>query len=210
MEIWNNENVVSEMSAVTKRSQVVKILTANDVIVWGSDAFISVALALFVVTFIEGATILNVGIGLMIHRVMGALSAVPIGRWFDTHRGYLDEVRGLSFACLVAGFCYILLSFATEIWQFYLLMFFLGMASMVNLASWRILFYSNIGKKQFGQTIGVYQMLFSLGIGLFLAVGGFAGDRYGYDTVLLFGGVMMTFGSLLPLLIKGYFEPEKK
>ena len=210
MEIWNNENAISDMSAVTKRSQVVKILTANDVIVWGSDAFISVALALFVVTFIEGATILNVGIGLMIHRVTGAVAAVPIGRWFDTHRGYLDEVHGLSFACLVAGFSYIILSFATSIWQFYLIMFFLGISAMVNLASWRILFYSNIGKKQFGQTVGVYQMLFSLGIGLFLAVGGFAGDRYGYDMVLLFGGVMMTFGSLLPLMIKGYFKPEKE
>lgn len=210
MELGKNEAVAAEMSALTKRSQVVKVLTANDIIIWGSDAFISVALALFVVTFIEGATILNVGIGLMIHRVVGALAAIPIGRWFDTHRGYMDEVRGLSFACLVAGFSYICLSFATAIWQFYLIMFFLGISAMVNLASWRILFYSNIGKKQFGQTLGVYQMLFSLGIGLFLAVGGFAGDRYGYDTVLLFGGIMMTFGSLLPLLIKGYFEPEKK
>jgi MFS family permease len=209
MEIGKNENVAA-MDAHTKRSQVVKILTANDIIVWGSDAFISVALALFVVTYIEGATILNVGIGLMIHRVVGALAAIPIGRWFDTHKGYLDEVRGLSFACLVSGFSYITLSFATEIWQFYLIMFFLGFSAMVNLASWRILFYNNIGKKQFGQTLGVYQMLFSLGIGLFLAVGGFAGDRYGYDTVLLFGGVMMTFGSLLPLLIEGYFEPKKK
>ena len=145
----------------------------------------------------------------MIHRVMGALAAIPVGKWFDSQKGYLDEVTGLSFACLVAGFCYILLSFSTQIWQFYLIMFFLGITAMVNLASWRILFYNNIGKKQFGQTIGVYQMLFSLGIGLFLAVGGFAGDRYGYDTVLMLGGIMMTFGSLLPLMIRGYFEPKK-
>ncbi len=210
MELERNEHATADLSALSKRSQVVKTLTANDVIFWGADAFISVALALFVVTYIEGATILNVGIALMIHRVVGALAAVPIGRWFDTHRGFLDEVRGLSLACLAAGFCYIILSFATAIWQLYIIMFFLGIFSMVNLAAWRILFYNNVGKKQFGQTIGVYQMLFSLGIGLFLAVGGFAGDRYGYNTVLLFGGVIMIFGSLLPLLIRGYFSPEKK
>lgn len=210
MEIERNEHATANLSSVSKRSQVVRTLTANDVIFWGSDAFISVALALFVVTFIEGATILNVGIALMIHRVVGAIAAVPIGRWFDTHKGYIDEVRGLSFACLAAGFCYIMLSFATAIWQLYLAMLFLGFFSTVNLAAWRILFYNNVGKKNFGQTVGVYQMLFSLGIGLFLAVGGFTGDRYGYDTVLMLGGFLMIFGSLLPLLIRGYFEPKDR
>ena len=210
MEIGKNEHTVAVADAGSRRSQIVKALTANDVIVWGSDAFISVALALFVVTYIEGATVLNVGIGLMIHRVVGALAAVPIGRWFDTQHGYLDEVMGLSFACLASGFCYILLSFSTTIWQFYLAMFFLGIFAMVNLASWRILFYNNVGQKQFGQTLGVYQMLFSLGVGLFMAIGGFAGDHYGYDNVLMFGGFMMTFGSVLPLLIRGYFTESSE
>lgn len=192
--------------AAMKRSHIVKTLTANDVMFWGSDAFISVALALFVITFIEGATVLNVGIALMIHRVVGAFASIPVGRWFDSNKGHRDEVMGLSAACLGAGVVYFSLSFATEIWQLYLAMFFLGIFSVVNISSWRILFYSNIKSGQLGQTIGVYQMLFSLGIGLFLAIAGFTGERFGYNTVLMIGGFLMIAGSALPLLIRGYYR----
>lgn len=211
MEVEKNElnSAGAVLNAADRRSNIVKTLTASDVSYWGADAFISVSLALFVVSFIEGATVFNVGIAFMIYRVVGAVAAIPVGRWFDKNKGYLDEVWGLAFACLAAGCTYILLSFSTSIWQLYLAMFFLGIFSVINVASWRILFYNNIVKKEFGQTIGVYQMMYSLGIGLFLAIGGFAGDRFGYDNVLLFGGFIMMFGSLLPLLIRAYFVDKK-
>lgn len=207
MEIERNElNVGSgTVTKLSKRASIVRTLTSNDIIFWGADAFISVALALFVVTFIEGATILQVGIGLMIHRVVTALSSIPVGRFFDRHKGYLDEILGLSIACFASGMIYVLLSFSTQIWQLYLAMLCLGTFTAVNLSSWRIIFYSHISQEQIGQTLGVYQMLYSLGIGLFLVIGGFTGERYGYDRVLLYGGLLMMVGSTLPLLIKNYF-----
>lgn len=196
-------------SDFSSSSSVIRTLTANDVVFWGADAFISVALALFVVSFIEGATVLNVGIALMIYRIVGALAAIQVGRWFDKQKGYIDEVWGLSSACFGAGVIYILLSFSTQIWQLYMAMLFLGIFSVVNLASWRILFYTHIAKEQFGQTVGVYQMLYSLGIGLFLAIGGFTGERFGFDKVLFFGGMIMIIGSVLPLFIRGYLNKSK-
>lgn len=212
MEIERNElNVASvAVTKLSRRSNIIRILTGNDIIFWGADAFISVAIALFVVTFIEGATVLNVGIALMIHRVVNAIVSVPVGRFFDKHKGYLDEILGLSLACFLAGVMYILLSFSTQIWQLYLVMLCLGACTAVSLSSWRIVFYSHINQEQLGQTLGVYQMLYSLGIGLFLAIGGFAGERYGFDKVLLFGGLLMMAGSTLPLLIKNYFTEGTK
>lgn len=212
METQKNQlnTAVAAIPSNSKQSNVIRTLTANDVIFWGADAFISVALALFVVTFIEGATVLNVGVALMIYRVVNALSSVPIGRFFDRNKGYLDEVTGLSFACFFAGVAYILLSFSTAIWQLYVVMFCLGITSAINLTSWRILFYKHIDNEQFGQTLGLYQMLYSLGIGLFLVVGGFAGENFGYDRVLLFGGLTMFVGSTLPFLIRSYFDDGKK
>ncbi len=212
MEIEKNELNVANIAGakVSKRTSIVRTLTGNDIIFWGADAFISVALALFVVTFIEGATILNVGIALMIHRVVNALASIPVGRFFDKHKGYLDEILGLTIACFASGVMYMLLSFSTQIWQLYLVMLCLGVCSAVNLSSWRIVFYSHINQEQLGQTLGVYQMLYSLGIGLFLAIGGFTGERYGFNNVLLFGGLLMMAGSTLPLLIKSYFIGETK
>lgn len=204
----NGMNIPSLADSNNKRSNIIKTLTANDISFWGADAFISVAMALFVVSFIEGATILNVGVALMINRVVGAVASVPIGRWFDKNRGQLDEVWGLATACFLAGCIYVALSFSSEIWQLYTAMFFLGIVTVTNLASWRILFYSNVDTSKLGQTIGVYQMLNSLGIGLFLVVGGFTGDRFGYDKVLLVGGLIMACGSVLPVLIRGYFAKK--
>lgn len=210
MEIEKNELNAGGAGIGSRRAQIVKMLTANDIIFWGSDAFISVALALFVVSFIEGATVLNVGIALMIYRVANALSALPIGRFFDRHRGLLDEVTGLSVACFSTGVLYVLLSFSTHVWQLYVAMLGLGFFTAVNLTSWRILFYSHINQEQMGQTMGVYQMMYSLGVSLFLALGGFAGERFGFDRVLLFGGLVMMIGSALPFLIRGYFTGKRR
>jgi len=198
-------DIASVATKATKRSNIIRAMTANDVVFWGADAFISVALALFVVTYINDATVLNVGLALMIHRIVNALTSIPIGRFFDKHKGFLDEVTALSIACFAAGSIYFILSFCTEIWQLYTAMLFLGFSTAVNMSSWRIIFYGHVNQEQMGQTLGVYQMLFSFGIGLFLAIGGFAGDRFGYDKVLMCGGLLMMSGSVLPLMIRSYF-----
>lgn len=196
------------LSKVSKKATIVRTLTGNDIIYWGADSFISVALALFVVTFIDGATVLNVGIALMIYRIVNALASLPIGRFFDRHKGLLDEATGLSLACLASGTIYVLLSFSTEVWQLYLAMVALGFSAAINLASWRILFYSHVDREQMGQTMGIYQMLYSLGVSFLLALGGFVGEQFGYAQVLFYGGLLMMIGSMLPFLIRGYFTDK--
>jgi MFS family permease len=206
MEIDRNEMNAGGTISADRHSSIIKTLTANDVAFWGADGLISVVLALFIVSFIPGATVLNVGIALMINRTMSALAAIPLGRLFDKHRGHLDEVWGLALACFATGGIYLLLSFATAVWQLYVAMFFLGISYAVNLASWRILFYSNVRKREFGVEMGIYQTAYSFGVALFMAIGGFAGERFGYERVLMFGGLLMMCGSILPLLIRSYFS----
>ncbi len=188
----------------SKQNSLIKALTANDIIVWGGDAFIGVVLALFVVDFIDGATALHVGLALMILRVTNAVAAIPLGRFFDEHKGYRDEVWGLTIATFMYGVLYLLLGFSSHIWQLYTIMFFFGIARTLDISSWRILFYGHIDKSHFGQVTGMYQTLFSFGIGLCMSLGGFAGDYFGYDKVLIFGGLFIMMGSFLPPLIKGY------
>lgn len=210
MEIDRNELNSAGLGVVTsgKRNNIIQTLTANDVSFWGADALITVSLALFIVSSIHGATVLHVGIALTINRAVGALAAIPLGRWFDKQKGYLDEVNALAAACFVTGSLYILLSFATHVWQLYTVMFFLGISYAIDLCAWRILFYNHVHKDGFGQTVGVYQTIYSLGIALFMALGGFVGERLGYHNVLLIGGSLMGVGSILPLLIRAYFKEK--
>lgn len=210
MEIDRNEMNVAGLGVapVDKRSTIIRILTANDVTFWGADALITVVLALFIVSSIKDATVLNVGVAFMINRAIGALAAIPLGRWFDKHKGYLDEVTAVAIACFLTGALYLTLSFVVYVWQLYVVMFFLGISYAVDLSAWRILFYSHIHKDGFGQTIGMYQTIYSLGIALFMVLGGFAGERLGYDNVLRIGGLLMVVGSSLPLLIRTYVRSK--
>lgn len=188
----------------SKRNSLIKALTANDIMFWGGDAFIGVILALFVVNFIDGATATHLGIAFMIQRVTNALVAIPIGRYFDSHKGYLDEVWGLTIASFFYGLVYVLLGFSTAIWQLYLAMFAFGVVRTIDLSSWRILFYGHISRGQVGEATGMYQTLFSFGLGLCMSLGGFAGERFGYNTVLIVGGLFIMAASFLPPLVKNY------
>lgn len=184
-------------------------MTLSDISFWGTYSFISVIIALFVVEFIEGGSATHLGLSSMVYSAIAAILSIPIGRFFDKHKGYLDEVWGLSFASAATGVVYIWLSFATDLWQLYLAMALLGAVSVINTTSWRILFFNNIDKKEYGETVGIYQTLMSIGEGMALALGGIMGDIFGFEKVVFYGGVVILFGSLIPIGIKSLFKKRK-
>lgn len=181
---------------------LLRILTIDDVSFWGANSLISVILALFIVDNIAGATAINVGIGLMLRELTLAFLSIPVGKMFDRTKGLLDEVVFLSISGFLVGTSYILMSFSTQIWQLYALMILIGIGHAVNLNAWRILFYGSIHESERGQTIGVYQTVMSITIALILGIGGFIGERYGFNVVLILGGMMSVVGGVLPLFLR--------
>ncbi len=181
-------------------------MTLNDVTYWGSDSFIAVIFALFVVNFIDGGTAAHVGFAFFAYNFTRALASMPVGQFFDKHKGYLDEVYGLAFTSFVTGAVYILLSQATQLWHLYLAMIVLGVISAVNLTSWRVLFYGNIEKNEYAQTVGVYTTLLAISYSLAGALGGIIGETFGFDKVVLIGGVIVFLGGLIPITVQQYFK----
>ena len=194
----------------SKRGNILRALTMNDITYWGSNSFIAVIFALFVIEFVDGGSATHVGLALMIYSGISAGMSIPVGRFFDLHKGYLDEIWGLSLASFVGGAIYIMLSFSTELWHLYVAMTIFGLVSAVNLTSWRIVFYNNIDKDEYGETVGIYQTIFSIGEGAALALGGFMGERFGFDVVVFWGGVVMILGGFLPLMLREYFTLKRR
>jgi predicted MFS family arabinose efflux permease len=186
----------------SKKGKMLRALTLNDVTFWATDAFIAVVLSLFVIGHIDGGSATHVGLGYLMYKGVAALLSIPIGRFFDKHRGHLDEVWGLAIANFVYGAAYIYLSFATQLWQLYLVMFILGCMSTVNLLSWRTLFFNTISKDEYTETVGTYQTMVFLCQGIALALGGLVGDNFGFDVVVLFGGIVIFCGGILPISIR--------
>ncbi len=180
-------------------------MTMSDIFFWGSDAFIGVILILFVLNFIDGGSATHLGLAFLLYKAVAAVISIPVGRFFDKHPGYLDELWGLAMASFLAGMVYISLSFASELWQLYSAMFLLGITSVIQVLSWRTLFYNNIEHAEYSQTIGIYQAIFSFFQGVAIALGGFVGDTFGFSTAVFAGGVVIALGGLFPLSIRYLF-----
>lgn len=190
----------------SKRGKILRAMTINDISYWASDAFVMIIFALFVVNFIEGGTASHVGFAVFGYFVVRALVSIPVGQFFDSHKGYLDELYGLALTSFTAGTLYMLLSQSTQLWQLYVAMVLLGFISAVNLTSWRVLFYNNIEKKEYGQTVGIYQTATAISYAFAGALGGVIGEFFGFDTVLFFGGLAMFCGGFVPLVLRQYFQ----
>ena len=177
-------------------------MTLNDITYWATDAFVGVILILFVLEFIDGGSATHFGLAFLLYKFVSALFSIPIGRFFDKNRGHIDEIWGLVCTSIAAGSVYVTLSFASQLWHLYLAMGILGLLSTVNLISWRTLFYNNIKAGEYGRTIGLYQTFMSIGQGCALALGGLVADKFGFDTVVFYGGIVIIVGAFLPLSVK--------
>jgi len=190
------------------RGKVLRTMTLNDISYWASSAFINVVLILFVLEFIDGGSATHLGLAFLVYKGVQAALSVPVGRFFDTHCGYRDELWGLAFASFATGALYVALSFATDLWHLYVAMIALGVLSTINISSWRILFYNNVEKETYGETVGIYQSIMSIGEGVAIALGGFFGDTFGFDTVVFYGGIVIALGGLLPFGVRCFVSSK--
>jgi len=186
----------------SKYSHISEVLTLNDILFWGGDAFVSVIMALFVTQFIEGGTASTVGLSWMIYRLFSAVTTVPIGKFLDKHKGYVDEVWALLIVSLLAGIAYILLSFATQVWHLYLVMGTLGILRALDINAWKVVFFSHLETKAKGRTIGTYDAAFSIAIGAIYALAGFVGELYGFRLVVMLGGISIMLGGIPVLSLR--------
>ena len=193
----------------TRQGAISRILTMNDIFFWGGDAFISVVLALFIVTFIEGATVQHVGIAFMIRILVQAVCAIPIGKYFDAHKGLSDEVYGLTVTTFCCGLAHVLLGFATHMWEVYLAMAAIGVIVAFDHSSWRILFFSSVSRHYIGKLNGLHDTYYAVGLALCLVLAGFVGESIGYDKTIMAGGFFIMAGSFLPLMLRGFIGRRK-
>lgn len=189
----------------SKRGRILRAMTLNDITYWGADSFIFVVYALYIVNVVEGGSATHVGVTIFTYYFVRALLSIPIGQYFDKHCGYLDELWGLSLTSFATGAIFIFMSQTTELWHIYLAMALLGVMRAINLTSWNVLFYNNIEKEEYGQTVGIYQTAVAIVYALATALGGITGDFLGFEIVLLAGGIVVFFGGFIPITVRQYF-----
>ncbi len=191
-----------------QRSKVLSALTFNDAAYWGADLFVATTFALFITQNIEGGSATHLGIIYGLYRIVRAVLALPIGRFFDRHKGYLDELWALAFSGLLVGSIYLVLFCATHLWQVYVCMIFIAIGHALSIGSWTIVFYASMTKNQQGEIIGVYQTIMQIIYGLSAVLAGFVGDAYGFEWTMFIAGFLTILSGIAPLTVRSVFAEK--
>lgn len=190
-----------------RKSDVLSALTLNDSLFWSADVFVGIIFALFVTQTLGGSAI-DVGLMFGLYRIVRAITAIPIGRYFDEHRGHFDEYYALMLVGLGVGLVYVLLSFSTELWHAYLGMVLIGVGHVIENLSWKVLFYSNVPEEAEGQINGIYEVISQLMYAAAMVIAGFVGEIFGFEWTLMFAGfitILSSFGVLMMYKARGRF-----
>ena len=190
-----------------KKASLLSALAFNDATFWSADAFVGVVFALYIVSHIEGGTAIHVGFAYGMYRLIRGFAAVPLGRFFDRHKGHFDEYYALVFSGILVTSAYVSMFFASELWHVYVAMVIISVAHALDVTSWRILFYNNVPEETSGQVMGIYETTMQITYALSIVVAGFIGDNFGFDWTMLFAG-MLTFMSTAVILTTRGFKRE--
>lgn len=190
------------------RSHVLSTLTLNDAFYWGADLFFATIFALYLTQNIHGGTATHVGIIYAVYRIVRGLVSLPIGKFFDRHKGYFDEVWALALSGLLVGGVYVYLFFAEYLWEIYIAMAIVGVGHALNIGSWTVLFYSSIAKSKQGEVVGVYQTIMQVVYALSSALAGFAGDTFGFEWIMLVAGIITILSGIVPLAIRSVLKQK--
>lgn len=192
----------TEFFTHTDRGHAQRTLTGLDISNAGGRGYVTVIIALFVIQYIEGGSATHLGLAVGLSTVVAAISSPAIGRWLDQKKGYLDELWTLFWGALIFGVTYIFLAFATEVWHLYLGLVVIGIARSFYDIAWRVLFYNSIKKRDFGETVGLYQTFHWVGEAILLGLAGVLGEMFGFQNALIIAGMIFLLGALFPLNIR--------
>lgn len=189
--------------------KVLRVLTLSDFSTWSSGNLTSVIFTLFALDQIQNASITDVGLSSLVFLGTSAMLNIPLGRWLDNIKGYLDENYMLVASSVVRGVALILLAFSTQLWQLYVLQSILGIARSMNYVSWRVLFSKFLDPKHVAEQWSVYDSIIAVGLGVAALIGGYLGDHFPYSYVIFIAGVVTLIGGVFPLFIHNEVEGTK-
>ena len=177
------------------------MLTLSDFGMNSSGAITGIIFTLFVLNNIEGGTVTDAGLSSLLFLSASALINIPLGRFMDRTKGYLDENIILSASLIIRGIGLILMSFSTLRWQLYTLQILLGFARSMNFTSWRVLFSKFLDTKHIAAQWSLYDTVIAIGLGIATLIGGFLGDTVPLSYVVLIGGIISIIGGIFPLFM---------
>jgi len=198
-----------------KFNRVISLLTVSDIFTWGIYTIVISLVGIYLAEKFGLSAIKIVGVGTAVYTLTRALTQVPVGIITDKLTKDNDEIVFLAFGNILMGVPFILFPYVVIPQQYYILQFIFGIASTLNIVSWRKLFAKNLDKNKEGLEYGTYDTVLYLAMTVFSPAAAFiASVSTAYFDIVLKGiGIVMMLAAIFPLMLfvkKKQVESRKK
>ncbi len=176
-----------------KINKVIAFLTLSDIFTWGLYLVITSLAGLYLATKLDENAVEIVGVGVAIYNLAKGGFQIPVGIITDRIKKDRDDILFLTAGNLFMGAPFLFYPLISSPLLFFVLQFFIGLGSAMNLVNWRKLFAKNLDSGKEGLEYGAYDTVMSLSIVIFsLAAGLIANisEKY-FDLVMVGMGTLM-------------------
>lgn len=186
----------------THFNKVVEILTYSDSFLWGGHTMVNTLVAVYLSEKIAVDPLPIIASGFSIYFVARSIVQIPIAQFLDSRKGYFDEAIAIFISAILIGTSLILYLFVSEPWHLYAVQILFGIGIATNLPAWRKTFARFVDRGHEGVEYSVYDIICSLSIAVFTALGGYIVDFTGTFTYLFItAGVLVYIGGIIALLL---------
>ena len=189
-------------------NQVILIIILAEFILTTADALIGPLFALFVVQDM-GAAVTTVGFAIAIYWITKSIVQLFVARYLDKNHGEVDDYYSMLAGLLIVIVTIYSYYFVREVWQIYLLQFFLALGNSFVVPPFYAIFTRHIDKDREASEWAM-RSSFSLGAGSALggALSGLLAAAIGIRPIFLINGTLMLIGFFVLLFLGPYIKPR--
>lgn len=191
--------------------RVLRLLTVYDLFMLGGMGLVQPIFAVFLLSEVNGSTVIAVGIATTIQLVTKALFQIFVGRWTDVDRGNNRELVALLIGSVFMSLVPFGYALSGELWQIYAMQFLYGLGFALVYPAWMVIFTRYSRKDKAGYEWGTYNTVVSLGTAMTAALGASLAHYFSFQVLfLVFGGMSVVGTSLIIGIFKSEFVAVKK
>jgi len=182
-------------------NKVIRVLILADFVLLTGFGFVLPVFALFVIQYIQGGSVMVVGLASFVYWFTLSLVLIPIGKYLDKKRGEKDDLYFVSIGTSLGAIAVFGFIFAYLPWHIYLLQGIYAIGMGMNIPGYTAIFTRHIEKGREALSWSTRAALIGIGAGIAGALGGVVVHFFGFQILFLGVTILLLISAILPLLI---------
>jgi MFS family permease len=187
---------------------VVRMMILSDVVWGGAVGLLGPIFAIFIVDFIDGATIAVAGVATSIYLITKSIAQIPAASIIDRIRGEKDDFWILFFGSVAAALIPAFYLIISTPLQLYISQFLYGLIVAFTYPSYMAIFTRHVDKDKVGTEWGIYFTLNDFSAAVTASIGAVLAQTVGFHALIAGVVFVSILGVLLLLPLRPYMRDD--